>query len=80
MTFSLISDDGIQRFHFYSDAADSESMVYERHALVARAPGKAKHVASWRKTGQFLVSKERARKLWRELVSLGYSRHDVHVI
>ena len=77
MIYSLISDDGIQRFDFLTDKCDPE-VTFERHALVARAPGKAKHVASWRKTGESVVTKRHARQLWRDLVSRGATRHDHH--
>ena len=80
MTFCLFSDDGLQSFHFYGDATEPDSMIFERHALVARAPGKAKHVASWRKTGESLISKKHARQIWKDLVSRGATRRDLHHI
>ena len=80
MSFCLYSEDGLQSFHFYSDPTEPECMVLERHALVARAPGKPKHVATWRGTGKSLISKKRARQIWKDLVANGATRKDIHYI
>ena len=78
MIFTLYSEDGLQSFQFYGDRTEPDSMVLQRFALVARAPGKPKHVASWCKTGESLISKKKARKIWKDLVANGATRKDVH--
>jgi len=76
MIYSLTSDDGIQCFHFYK-SDDPDLMYVDRHALVGRAPGAAKFNATWQQTGQSEVTKAYARKLWRSLIDLGYTRKDL---
>ena len=75
MTFSLLTEEGIQRYDFYVSGWDAETMVVERNARVGRMTDSGKpYVGQWTRTGEFELTKPQARSLWAKLVNDGAKR------